>query len=150
MAVALDRVRWALTYPRRHGQDDWDGRLGRALTALHKAWAAHGARAEARMAEMADPTELPFTATARRAAELRREHRELGKEARALCRALRRTPSLYQACFSQADRGRARRRLAVILRRVEALADAVGRHLSAERDLPGAEPHLLLSGQGDG
>lgn len=146
MTVALDRVRWALSYPRRHGQDDWDGRLRRALTALQKAWKVHGDLAEALIAEQTDPRELPFTDAARQAAELRREHHELGKESQRLCQALRRTPSVYQSSYGAVGSGRARQRLGALLRRAEALVEAVHRHLATESALEWEEPHQLAAG----
>jgi hypothetical protein len=133
LAVALGRVRWALTYPRRYSQDDWDGRLCRSLTALHEAWCQHRERVEALISPIINPTELPFTAADRRAAELRREHWELGKETQSLCRALRRNPSVYQWSFDPKS-GRMRRRLAVLIQRVGALLNGIARHLAAEED----------------
>jgi hypothetical protein len=132
MNVALGRVRWALAHPRRHGQDDWDGRLRRALTALHEAWAEHGKRADALIAAISDPDQLPFTAADRRAGDLRREHGELRREVRRLCRALRRSPSVYQSSFEFRRTGRARRSLAALMRRVRTLLDGMGQHLAAE------------------
>jgi hypothetical protein len=132
LTVALDRVRWGLAYPRRHAQDDWDGRLRRALAALQVAWRAHSARVEPLLDTLADPTELPFTATDRRVAILRREHRELGKEAGRLCQALRRTPLAYESCFDARQSGQARRRLATLFQRVQALWSGISRHMAAE------------------
>jgi hypothetical protein len=134
LAVALGRVRWALAQPRRHAQDDWDGRLRRALTALQEVWPGHGERVESFLAPLADPTELPFTATDRLAAALRRGYRDLGKEARRLCQALRRTPSVYQACFDRRQSSRARRRLDALIQRVRALLSGIGLLLAAEAD----------------
>jgi hypothetical protein len=134
LAIALDRVHWALSYPRRHREDDWDGRLRRALASLQEAWAGHGEQVESFLAPLADPTELPFTATDRLAALLRREYRDLEKESRRLCQALRRKPSVYLACFDSRQSSRARRRLATLIQRVRALLTGIGWLLAAEAD----------------
>jgi hypothetical protein len=140
LAVARDHVRWALGYPRRHGQDDWDGRLRRALVALHEAWDVHGARVEALLALVVDPAELPFTPLAQQAREMRREHRRLATEAGRLCKELETEPSVYQSSFDPAGAGSSRKRLAAIVRRAETLVAAVRRHLAAESELELAEP----------
>jgi hypothetical protein len=141
LAVALDRVGWALAYPRRHAQDDWDGRLRRALAAFQAAWAAHSSRVEALLAQYADPAELPFTPLARQAPAIRQGHRQLAGKAQRLLKELEAVPSVYQSCFDAAGTGPSRKRLAAIVRRAEALAAAVRRHLAAEVELELAEPN---------
>jgi hypothetical protein len=142
LAVALDRVRWALAYPRRHAQDDWDGRLRRALAALRSAWDEHIAHVEALLALVADPAELPFTPVARQARAIRQEHRKLAGEAHQLLKELEAVPSVYQSGFNTAGSGPSGKRLATIVRRAEALAAGVRRHLAAEASLSLADPEV--------
>jgi hypothetical protein len=130
LALAIDRVRWALTYPRRYCDDDRDGRLRRALAALQRAWAAHCEQIESLFESLAVPSELPLTDIDRPAGQVRREHLELGQEALSLCNALRRNPSV-----DPADWDSARRRLEAIAQRAEALVGAVRRHVAWETEL---------------
>jgi hypothetical protein len=131
LRLALGRVKWALGLPRRHAEDAWDRRLGRALATLESAWERHVGATEMAFAQVVDPSHLPFTPLARRIREFSRDHSDFGTEVMALQDELARTPSLYDASLSSGQT-HAAERSADLRGRVERLLAAMQWHLTME------------------
>ena len=68
--------------------------------------------------------------------------RKLAGEAHQLLKELEAVPSVYQSGFNTAGSGPSGKRLATIVRRAEALAAGVRRHLAAEASLSLADPEV--------
>jgi hypothetical protein len=118
LRLALERLKWALTVPLRHNDDDWHGRLGRALAFLHTAWDDHSALTNSEFAQVFDPSLLPFTPLSQRFGEFRDEHRAL-------------TDQLAVLENQVEESGR----VDMICRAARQLLAAMERHLAAERTL---------------
>ncbi len=116
--LALERLKWALTYPRRGSNDDWFGRLLRAVAFLQTAWKDHATFSDIEIAQTSDPELLPFTTLSQQLLELRREHRSLTAKLAAL-----------------AKQSREGRRPDLLSRRAEQLLAAIEGHLAAEQAL---------------
>jgi hypothetical protein len=117
--LALERLKWALAYPKRGAPDDWDGRLQRAVGFLQMAWNDHTTFSNSEFAQIFDPGLLPFTALSQQLLHLRNEHRILTAKLAALAR-----------------QARVPRRPDLLCQRAQQLLVAMERHLTAEQSLP--------------
>jgi hypothetical protein len=144
LRLALERLKWALAVPMQHHDDDWDGRLSRALTFLQSAWDGHAARTETGFAQVIDPSLLPFTELSQRLSELRHEHSALTDRLVALRGELEKPRPAYRSCQDEGGQAlsaalenpsRSGRSLGTICRRTRQLLAAMERHLSAEQGL---------------
>jgi hypothetical protein len=132
MRLALERLKWALTYPKRRTDVDWQGRLRRAVAFLQTAWDDHTAFSDSEFTHLCDLSLLPFTPLSQQLLDLRREHgalseqlAALGGEAEAACR-----PDL-------------------LCRRTRELLVAMEDHLAVEQALARDEPvDVSVSGNG--
>jgi hypothetical protein len=116
--LGLERLKWALTYPKRSTHDDWNGRLRRALAFLQNAWSEHTTFSNSEFSQIFDPELLPFTALSQQLLDLRREHLSLTAQLAALVKQ-------SWGC----------RRPDLLCRRTEQLLGAIDRHLAAEQAL---------------
>jgi len=116
--LALERLKWALAYPKRSSHQDWNGRLRRAVAFLQMMWKDHITFSNSEFAQVSDPGLLPFTALSQQLLELRREHRSLTAHLAAL-----------------AKQSGSARRPDLLCRRAEHLLAAMERHLATEHEL---------------
>jgi hypothetical protein len=84
MRLALERLKWALKYPKRRTEDEWQGRLCRAVAFLQTAWDDHTSTSDFELAHLCDLSLLPFTALSQRLLDLRRDHTTLTEQLAAL------------------------------------------------------------------
>jgi hypothetical protein len=92
LVSVVGQLRWALTLPRRCGDDEWGERLEHLLARLQQALERHAAfmeSADGLLNQVADPMLLPFTKLIRLAGELRQQHRDLCDRLCSLRRQLR-------------------------------------------------------------
>jgi hypothetical protein len=150
LRMALARLHWALQFPLPSPEEDWDGRLSRALAALRDAWDGHAASAETAIAQAVDPSLLPFTPLSQRAGELFQDHVRLHAEIGALDTELSETAAAYRSLLSSEssdgsppplDPGRVMCRLRTIPKRARQLIGELDEHLSVESDLLLTEPN---------
>ena len=121
--LALERLKWALAYPKRSSVEDWHGRVYRAVVFLQTAWNDHAAVSNSEWDRIFDPGLLPFTTLSQHFLYLRSEHCTLKKKLATLKRQVKKA-----------------QRPDLLCRRAEELRVAIERHLAAEHALACDEP----------